>query len=90
MTYQPPTRVATVDIPWLALVNDVDPDWAALKHREAEYIFTRKVFYADPYVRGAYNVNSNIYPVGQPFGGPDPVIVANKPLYSGIPTGGWA
>ena len=68
MAYQPPTKVATLNIPWLALVTEVDPNWAYRKHHKAEYEFTRKVFYADELVRGAYNTFGNVYPVGQPHG----------------------
>lgn len=88
--YKPPTKVATSEVPYLALVTQFDPDFERRKHREVEYEFEGRVFLADPYVRGAYNVHDNVYPVGQPYGADDPEVVANKPLYSGVPTGSWA
>ena len=37
------------------MVLKADPDWARRKHREPEYYTSSgKVFYADPYKRGAY------------------------------------
>lgn len=90
--YSPPTKVVTLQIPYLALVVRADPDWAAGKHRELEYPSPSggRPLYADPYVRGSYNHHSNVYAVGQPFGGDDPDVVANSPLFSGVPTGSWA
>lgn len=88
--YKPATKVVTTEMPYLALVTQYDPEFERRKHREVEYAFTRKVFLADPYVRGPYNYHSNIYAVGQPYGANNPEIVDNVPLYSGIPTGGWA
>jgi len=88
--YRPPTRVATTQVPYLSLVTAADPDFERRKHREVEYEFQGKVFLADPYVRGIYNSYSNIYPVGQPYGALDPLVVDNRPLYSGVPTGSWA
>ena len=88
--YKPNTRVASKSVPYLALVAQADPDFERRKHREVEYSFSGRVFTADPYRRGSYNQYSNIYPVGQPYGGLDAAVVANAPLYSGVPTGGWA
>ncbi len=99
MAYNPPTKVTTVPMPYLALVTGADPDFNRYKHREIEYEFQNRVFVADPYVRGSYNDYSNVYPVGQPFGALDATKIAAKAptvgnstpgLYSGTPTGGWA
>ncbi|MGP0093140.1 MAG: hypothetical protein ACLPKB_24845 [Xanthobacteraceae bacterium] len=87
--YKPPTNVSTIQIPYQVLVTRADPEFERRKHREVEYEFQGRAFLADPYVRGAYNQNSNVYPVGQPFGGTDPAY-AGRPFYSGVPTGGWA
>jgi hypothetical protein len=97
--YRPPTKVTTVEMPYLALVNQADPSFQTRKFREVEYETTKRVFVADPYVRGAYNRRDNVYPVGQPYGGLDPAIQAalaptvgnDLPgLYEGVETGGWA
>lgn len=99
--YKPPTKVVSTEIPYLAMVTQSDPDFERRKHREVEYAASSgKVFsVADPYNRGAYNRRSNIYPVGQPYGGLDPAIQAGLAptvgnpvpgLYKGVPTGGWA
>lgn len=98
--YKPPTKVVTTQFPWLALVSAADPDFQRKKHREVEYEFAGKNFFADPTVRGAYNNHSNTYAVGQPFGGDDSAVVNNKAptvgnpspgLYQGVPDGkGWA
>lgn len=88
--YRPPTRVSTTEIPYLALVTSADPDFERRKHREVEYEFSGRVFLADPYVRGANNSYSNTYPVGQPYGPLDPLVVAARPMYSGVVTGPWA
>lgn len=89
--YKPPTAVTTRETPLLALVNAVDPDWQRQKYNEIEYVFSGRVFRANPYVRGIYNSYSNTYPVGQPYGPLDPLVVNNRPLYSGVPDGnGWA
>lgn len=69
--YQPPTRVVTSEIPFLALVTQADPDWARAKFWEPEYITTQRYIFANPYQRGAYNRLSNDYPVGAQYGGPD-------------------
>jgi hypothetical protein len=86
--YKPPTRVTTRAYTYLALVSQADPDFQRKKHREIEYEFDHKVFVADPYVRGPYNDNSNVYAVGQPFGGLDAVKVAAKAPTAGVPTPG--
>jgi hypothetical protein len=98
--YKPPTKVASTQMPYLALVTSADPQFERMKHRETEYEFQGQVFVANPYVRGAYNSNSGVYPVGQPFGGQDPLVLAAKAptvgnstpgLYEGTPDGkGWA
>lgn len=98
--YKPPTRVVTSPVPYLSLVNQVDPGWARAKYWQIEYAFEGHVLSANPYQRGAYNRLSNDYPVGQQYGGPDPLIIDNlEPtvgnevpgLYEGIPDGkGWA
>lgn len=97
--YKPPTKGTAKEMPWLALVSAADPDFQRKKHREVEYEFSGKCFVADPYVRGAYNDHSNVYAVGQPFGGDDSAVVNNKAptvgnsnpgLYQGVPDGkGW-
>jgi hypothetical protein len=66
--YKPPTRVTTVQMPYLALVNQADENWARRKHREVEYEFYDKIFLADPYVRGAYDTPSKS--VTQNYNGP--------------------
>lgn len=98
--YRPPTRVVTTQIPYLALVTQADPDFERRKHREVEYEFQRRVFLANPYVRGAYNRLDNTYAVGQPYGTLDPLIEAALAptvgntipgLYVGVDDGmGWA
>lgn len=66
--YKPPVKGSNTQMPYLALVTQADPDFERRKHREVEYTFENRSFVADPYVRGAYNSYSNIYPVGQPHG----------------------
>ncbi len=67
--YKPPTRGTRRDMPYRALVAQVDPDHERAKHRVLEYAFTgNHLFFADPDRRGAFNNNSNFYPVGQPAG----------------------
>jgi hypothetical protein len=99
--YKPNTRVATTQMPYLALVSSADPEFQRRKHREVEYEWASgKVSIADPYVRGAYNRNSGVYPVGQQQGRLDPLVLAalgptvgcpTPGLYQGTPDGkGWA
>lgn len=91
--YKPPTRVVTTQMPYLALVTSADPDWARGKFREIEYPATNggSNLIANPYNRGSFNSNSGVYPVGQQFGGQDPLVVAARPMFSGTPDGkGWA
>lgn len=97
--YRPPTRVVTIEMPYLALVSQADPDFERRKHREVEYEFNGRAFLADPYIRGAYDRLSNSYAVGQPYGAPDAAISAalaptvgntSPGLYQGVPTGPWA
>ncbi len=67
--YQPPIAWPSVQVPWLSMVLKADPDWARRKHREAEYAFSSgKVFYADPYVRGSFEMPSKIVTVS--YSGP--------------------
>lgn len=98
--YKPPIRGTMTQMPYLALVTQNDPDFERRKHREVEYEFTGRAFLGDPYVRGLYNRLSNVYAVGQPYGGLDAVIeaalaptsgVAVPGLFAGVPDGkGWA
>jgi hypothetical protein len=86
--YQPPTRVTTVQMPYLSLVTAADPDWSRRKFWDVEYEMSNKPLYANPYTRGAYNDFSNVYPVGQPYGGLDAVKIAAKAPTAGVPTPG--
>jgi len=52
--YKPPTRVTTIQIPFLAIVNRADPDRERFKHRDIEYEFSGKNKVSDPYVTGPY------------------------------------
>lgn len=99
--YNPPTRVRTIQRPWLSMVNQADPDFERKKHREVEYTSSsgKVISVADPYQRNVYNRRSAIYPVGQPYGGLDQEIIDNlEPtvgnavpgLYEGVETDGWA
>jgi hypothetical protein len=100
--YKPPIKNPSVSMPYASLVTAADPDWSRRKYWDTEFEFNGKNFLANPYTRGAYNDNSNTYPVGQPFGGLDSVKIAAKApdpsngnksngLYSGTPDGkGWA
>lgn len=98
--YRPPTRVSTLQMPYLALVTRDDPEFERKKHREVEYEFDGKIFLADPTRRGAYDRQSNVYAVGQPYGPLDPLVQAalaptvGNPvpgLYEGTDDGmGWA
>jgi hypothetical protein len=47
-------RVTHSDRPWLVLVSEADPNFARDKHREIEYEFSGRRFYADRSKRGAY------------------------------------
>jgi hypothetical protein len=86
--YKPPTRVSSTQMPYLALVTSADPDWARLKRREIEYDFQRRNFFGDPTVRGANNNHSGVFPVGQPFGADDSLVLAAKAPTVGCPTPG--
>lgn len=56
--YKPPTRVATIELPYLAMVVHADPDWARDKYWEKFYEFGhRRTFWANPYISGPYNPN---------------------------------
>lgn len=52
--YKPPTRVTTIQIPFLAIVNRADPSREKFKHRDVEYEFSGKVKVSDPYHTGPY------------------------------------
>jgi hypothetical protein len=47
-------RVTSSARPWLTLVAQADPGFNADKHREIEYEFSGRWFYADRSKRGAY------------------------------------
>jgi hypothetical protein len=57
--YNPPTRTTTLEMPFAALVARVDPNFNRDRYREVEYQFTKRVFVANPAIRGAYNDNDN-------------------------------
>lgn len=87
--YRPPTKVTTIERPWLSVVNQTDPESSFRKHREVEYDTSNgKVFVADPYNRGAYSRRSNVYAVGAPYGGPDAAITAALAPTVGVETPG--
>jgi len=54
--YRPPTRVTSISIPFLAIVNRADPDRERYKHREPNLFewSHRKYFWEDPYHVGAF------------------------------------
>lgn len=70
--YKPPTKVTTVQVPWLAMVHKADPDFERRKHREPEYApwwsGQGRPFFADPYKLGAYNTPSKTVTVN--YSGP--------------------
>ena len=97
--YKPPTLPTTCQQPSLALVTRADPQWSKQKYNEIEYLMTQRAIYYNPYVNGPYSRRTNVYPVGQQYGGLDPLIQAalaptvgnNVPgLYLGVATEGWA
>lgn len=101
MTYRPPTKVVTTSVPYQALVAQADPEHERLKHREPYFEVAPPTGqrYHDPYTFGAYNRRSNVYPVGQPYGGADAAVTAALAptvgnavpgLYQGTKDGGWA
>ena len=47
-------RVTHSDRPWLVMVSEADPNFARDRHREIEYEFSGRRFYADRSKRGAY------------------------------------
>jgi hypothetical protein len=53
--YRPVTKVTTIQVAFLNLVTRADPNWAKDKFWEIEYEFTGKNYYANPYIRGAFN-----------------------------------
>jgi len=48
------SKVSTVSVPFMSWITQADPDFQAARRREVEYETTRRVFYADPVHRGAY------------------------------------
>lgn len=98
--YNPPIKHPTRQIPLLALIGRVDPEFQRDKRREAEYVTSSgRVFRGDPTIRGPYNDHDNTFTVGQPFGADDAAKVAAKAatvgnevlgLYEGVATDGWA
>jgi hypothetical protein len=97
--YKPFTAVSTIEQPFLSLITRADPGWARGKYWDVEYEFSNKPYFSNPYQRGSFNRLSNVYPVGQWQGGPDPLVIENlEPtvgnpvpgLYEGVATGGWA
>jgi hypothetical protein len=98
--YNPPTRVVTIQVPFLALVTRADPDFERGKFREPYFLDGRgRQFYHNPYQTGAYNRRGNVYPVGQPYGTPDPLVQAGLAptvgntvpgLYQAVAKDGWA
>jgi hypothetical protein len=52
---QAQVKVTSVERPWLALINEADPEWGAAKHREIQYEMTGRRFYGDPYHLGPYS-----------------------------------
>ncbi len=47
-------KVTTISVPFMSWITQADPNFQAEKRREVEYEMTRRVFYADPAHRGAY------------------------------------
>ena len=98
--YKPPIAVVTREDPYLSLVVQADPDWARYKYWSPEYMTAQRVLWSNPYTRGSFNRLSNVYPVGQQYGGADPLVTANLAptvgnevpgLYEAVPDGkGWA
>lgn len=104
--YLPPTRVVTTETPFVALVTQADPAWSRDKYWYITYETSKRYFWDNPQTVGAYNRRSNVYNVGQQFGGLDPLVeaalapsyvgeneyVANEVpgLYEGVATGSWA
>lgn len=69
--YRPPTKVTSLELPFLALVTRADPDWARAKHREQTYPDTPgigfsngKIFYGNPTNSGAYDGTSGVVATG--------------------------
>lgn len=101
--YKPPTNVVTTQTPFLALVTQADPAWSRDKYWYITYETSKRYFWDNPYTVGSYNRRSNVYPVGQQFDGPDPLVIANLApsfvgnnnyvanalpgLYQGVPDG---
>jgi hypothetical protein len=71
------------------MVTGADPDWSRYKFREVFYIFDHRAFIENPYIQGAYDGGrSNVYPVGQQYGGLDALVQAGKAPTAGVPTPG--
>lgn len=99
--YNPPINGQSKQVTLLSLIGQVDPDFNAVKFNdferyEGEQLRPRR---ANPHIRGPYNDHSNVYPVGQQWGGDDAAKVAAKAptegnplpgLYEGVATDGWA
>ena len=64
--YKPPTKVRTIEIPWLAIVTRSDPNWARDRHHEIQYSFTNRNFYADTDEDGPYSPYSTLWQQGLP------------------------
>ncbi len=48
------SKVRSVSMSFMSWITQADPDFQAARRREVEYETTRRVFYADPMHRGAY------------------------------------
>lgn len=56
--YKPPTKVTTVQIPFLTLVMRADPDFQRAKRREPFYSFANgRTFYGNNATSGPYDDN---------------------------------
>jgi hypothetical protein len=47
-------KVVSVLVPFMAWITQADPNFQSEKRREVEYETTRRIFFADPARRGAY------------------------------------
>ena len=61
-TYNPPTRVKTLEMPYKVLVLRADPDFEQAKRKEPFYEFTGRRFDANTATRGAYSSAPNDNP----------------------------
>jgi len=64
--YFPPTRVVTLQTPFLAIVTRADPDWARARHYEPQFEFTGRTFYVNQDIDGAYSPFSTLWQQGVP------------------------